>query len=170
MSCFLSSPCIPHLLLPHALGRSLLHQVLFLGLQSSLQRWGIVSKNQASQTELISPHAGNGKRQLVSMCQLWKRASLLCCSVGNLDLDAKHDPKPGLLHPVIAGGTMLWFSLCFISKSSLLALPTSGTSAEIQPLPTKVFLRYLSPAAYTGTSGGYGPPVEDHCSNWSVSA
>ena len=127
-------------------------------------------QKSASQTEPVSPHTGNRKRQLVCMCQLRKRSSLLCCSVVNSDLDAKCDRKPGLLNPVFAGGTALWFSLSFNSNSSLLALPTSDMPAEIQPLPTEVFLRYLSPTAYTGTTGVYGPPVEDHCSNRSVSA
>lgn len=41
------------------------------------------------------------------MGQLQKRTSLLYWNLGNLDLGAKHDPKPGLLNPVFAGGNVL---------------------------------------------------------------
>lgn len=80
---------------------------------ASLQRWDVVSKNQESQTHRISPPTDNQKRQLVRTCQLQRRASLLCCTVGNSALGAKRDPKPGLLNPVTASGTTLWFLVSF---------------------------------------------------------
>jgi len=82
-------------------------------------------ENQASQSEIISPRAGRRKRQLVGMCQLRKCTSVLFCGMENSDLAVKHDLRPGLLSPVFASGTTLWFSLLFNSNSSLPALPAS---------------------------------------------
>lgn len=77
-------------------------------------------------------------------CQLWE------CARGT----PRWDPRPGLLSPACAGSTPLRFSSPFSSNSSLLALPISYEPAGIHSLPAKVFLGDLSPAAFTGSTGG----------------
>lgn len=66
------------------------------------------------------------------------------------------DLQAGLLSPGCAGSLPLRFSSPFSSNSSLLALPIADVPAGIQPLPSKLFLGDLSPAAYTGPTGGCG--------------
>lgn len=88
--------------------------------------------------------------------QLWKRASLTCCSARNPDLGSKRDPKPGLLSPVCDGGTTLWFSLPSSSNSPLLALAASDVPAEVQPHPRRFPLDICHQPLALGPLGAVG--------------